>query len=106
MNLRDYERPAFARLRVTISKFGGPTENKFRGYTHDKEIFMFFGYLDGVDVFEDGKEERLLSSQDFPKSKQRLREELKEKQRRIESDSPKKADSGEAASSNNEFEGL
>ncbi len=71
---RQYDRPAFARLRVTIDKFGGHIEKK---HAHDNETYIVFGSIDGIDVFADKKETRILSSFDFNRKSKRQRDATK-----------------------------
>ncbi len=57
---RDFNRLAFARIRLTFDKYQGET----KGISGDPLAIMF-GKLDGIDIFEDPFEQRLLTSVDL-----------------------------------------
>lgn len=54
---KGFQRPAFARMRVTFVRYQGT--NDLQG---GRKQAVIFGKLDGIDVFEDMKEEMLLTS--------------------------------------------
>lgn len=55
-----FQRPAYARMRVTFVRYQGT--NDIQG---GRKQAVIFGKLDGIDVFEDLKEEMLLTSIDY-----------------------------------------
>jgi hypothetical protein len=57
---RNFERPAFARIRITLKEYQGEANNQDR-----EPLAIMVGKIDGVDIFEDQGEKRLLSSVDF-----------------------------------------
>jgi hypothetical protein len=57
---KKYERLAFARIRITFRAYQGETRGA-DGYMRA----IMFGNLDGIDIFEDINETRLLTSFDF-----------------------------------------
>ncbi|MEM6811884.1 MAG: DUF4852 domain-containing protein [Pseudomonadota bacterium] len=56
----DFERIAFARLRINITNFKGLA----RGKDHST-VAVMFGSVEGIDVFEDPYEKRLINTVDF-----------------------------------------
>ncbi len=57
---KHYDRLAFARIRITFSDYQGET----RG-SDNFPLAIMFGRLDGIDIFEDANEKRLLMSVDY-----------------------------------------
>ncbi|MCI5060452.1 MAG: DUF4852 domain-containing protein [Alphaproteobacteria bacterium] len=55
-----YDRLAFARVRITFSDYQGET----RG-SDNFPLGIMFGKLDGIDIFEDAGEKRMLTSLDY-----------------------------------------
>ena len=55
-----YDRLAFARVRITFSDYQGVTLGK-----NNFPLGIMFGQLDGIDIFEDAAEKRLLTSVDY-----------------------------------------
>lgn len=56
----DFNRLAFARIRITFDKYQGDTKD-----SGGDQVGIMFGRLDGIDIFEDPFEKRLLSSIDL-----------------------------------------
>jgi len=52
-----FERPVFARIRVKVNNYNGLTKNK-----KGQELAVMIGQIDGIDIFEDRGETRLLTS--------------------------------------------
>lgn len=57
---KNFDRLAYARMRITFSKYQGET----RG-SDNFPVAIMFGRLDGIDIFEDPDEKRLLTSVDY-----------------------------------------
>ncbi|HPF79151.1 MAG TPA: DUF4852 domain-containing protein [Alphaproteobacteria bacterium] len=57
---KTYDRLAFARIRITFADYQGET----RG-SDNFPLAVMFGRLDGIDIFEDAGEKRLLTSVDY-----------------------------------------
>lgn len=57
---RDYDRLAYARMRITFSEHQGITKGR-DGFP----LGVMFGKLDGIDVFEDPFEKRMLAGFDY-----------------------------------------
>lgn len=57
---QNFDRLAFARIRITFSKYQGETKGR-----DNFPLGIMFGNLDGIDIFEDADEKRLLTSVDF-----------------------------------------
>jgi hypothetical protein len=57
---RDYDRLAYARIRITFSEFQGVTKGR-----DNFPLGIMFGKLDGIDIFEDPFEKRMLASFDY-----------------------------------------
>lgn len=55
-----YDRLAFARVRITFTKHHGTTKGR-----DNYPIGVMFGRLDGIDIFEDAAEKRMLTSIDY-----------------------------------------
>lgn len=57
---KKFDRLAFARIRITFDKYQGETVSR-----NNAPVSIMFGKLDGIDIFEDADEKRLLSSIDL-----------------------------------------
>lgn len=57
---KTYDRLAFARIRITFSDYQGETRGR-----DNFPLGIMFGRLDGIDVFEDANEKRMLTSVDY-----------------------------------------
>lgn len=57
---KDYDRLAYARIRITFSEFQGETKGR-----DSYPLAIMFGKLDGIDIFEDPLEKRMLASFDY-----------------------------------------
>lgn len=57
---KHYDRLAFARVRITFSEFQGTTRD-----SGNLPLAVMFGKLDGIDIFEDAHEKRLLYTADY-----------------------------------------
>ena len=57
---KGFERLAFARIRITFADYQGETKGR-----DNFPLGIMFGRLDGIDIFEDASEKRLLTSVDY-----------------------------------------
>ncbi len=57
---KDFNRLAYARMRITFSEYQGATKGR-----DSFPLGVMFGKLDGIDIFEDPLEARLLASFDY-----------------------------------------
>lgn len=57
---KSYDRLAYARIRITFSEYQGITKGR-----DNMPLGIMFGKLDGIDIFEDPVEKRMLSSFDY-----------------------------------------
>lgn len=59
---KKYDRLAYLRLRVTFSSYQGTTRNR-----KGEDLAVLYADVDGVDLFEDHRERRLMATTDFRK---------------------------------------
>jgi len=57
---KEYDRLAYARIRITFSEYQGETKGR-----DNFPLGIMFGKLEGIDIFEDPVEKRLLASFDY-----------------------------------------
>ncbi len=60
--VKNFERPAYARIRISLMEYQGEAKNK-----DGEPLAIMVGKIEGVDIFEDQGQKRLLSSVDFEK---------------------------------------
>ena len=71
---KSFDRLAFARIRITFSDYQGTTRGR-----DNFPLAIMFGKLDGIDIFEDANEKRLLTSIDYKSNyRAKKKEEIKE----------------------------
>jgi len=59
-SIKDYDRPVFTRLRISLTSYQGQTKG-----TNNSTLAVMFGKIDGIDIFEDPYEKNLLTSVNF-----------------------------------------
>lgn len=63
---KHFDRLAFARIRITFSEYQGETRGR-----DNFPLGIMFGKLDGIDIFEDPGEKRMLTSVDYIQQKEK-----------------------------------